>query len=78
MFGQRRRFGLSEVTSGDNWAPLDNMFSPYREVKESCPEGRESLRQMIRSSMDRARSLYIHINNRLEGNAIETIRSITE
>jgi hypothetical protein len=54
------------------------MFSPYREIKDAYPEGRESLRQMIRTSMDRARSLYIHINNRLEGNAIETIRVIAE
>ena len=54
------------------------LFSPYCEVKDEYPEGRESLRQMIRTSMDRARSLYIHINNRLEGNAIETIRVIAE
>jgi hypothetical protein len=63
---------------GRAYADSVAMFSPYREVKDPYPEGRESLRQVIRTSMDRARSLYIHINNRLEGNAIETIRAIVE
>ncbi|MBZ5604256.1 MAG: DUF72 domain-containing protein [Acidobacteriia bacterium] len=53
-------------------------FSPYREIREEYPEGREALRSMIQKSMERARKAYIHINNRLEGNAIETIRAIAE
>ena len=54
------------------------MFSPYRGIREVYPEGREALRSMIRESMGRKRKTYIHINNRLEGSAIETIGAIVE
>jgi uncharacterized protein YecE (DUF72 family) len=53
------------------------MFSPYREIREPYPEVRDSLRTLVRESMGRKRT-YIHINNRLEGNAIETIRAIVD
>jgi hypothetical protein len=54
------------------------MFSPYREVRDEYPEGREALREVIRESMERKLDAYLHVNNRLEGNAIETIRAIAE
>lgn len=52
------------------------LFSPYKQVKEEYPEGRQSLREIIRESMERKLDAYLHVNNRLEGNAIETIRSV--
>ena len=54
------------------------LFSPYSEVREPYPEGRDALRQLIRRSRERHRSAYVHVNNRFEGNAIETIRAIVE
>jgi len=53
-------------------------FSPYREVKDENPEGREALRAVIRRMREERRSAYIFVNNRFEGNAPETIRAIAE
>ena len=53
-------------------------FSPYQEIRDPYPEGREALRGIMRKSMEHARQAVIHINNRLEGNAIETIRAIVD
>ena len=52
------------------------MFSPYREVRDEYAEGREALREVVRQSMERKLDAYLHVNNRLEGNAIETIRVV--
>lgn len=52
------------------------MFSPYQQIQEPYPEGREALRSMIREPMGRRRKTYIHANNRFEGNAIETINAV--
>jgi len=52
------------------------MFSPYTEVKEEYPSGRQALRDLIRIAAERKMEAYIHVNNRLEGNAIETIFAV--
>jgi uncharacterized protein YecE (DUF72 family) len=52
------------------------MFSRYAKTREEYPEGRDALRRLIRKSIERGRTAYIHVNNRFEGNAIETIRAI--
>ena len=52
------------------------MFSPYTEVKEEYPSACQALRDLIRHSQERDISAYIHVNNRLEGNAIQTIDGV--
>ena len=52
------------------------MFSPYTEVKEQYPSARQALRDLIDRAQERDISAYIHVNNRLEGNAIQTIEGI--
>lgn len=52
------------------------LFWPYSQIREEYPEGREALRTLIRESLDRKRRTYIHVNNRFEGSAIETIQAI--
>lgn len=52
------------------------MFSPYDRVKEENPEVRDSLRSLIRRMREERRAAYIFVNNRLEGNAPETIRAV--
>jgi uncharacterized protein YecE (DUF72 family) len=52
-------------------------FSPYREVTDPNPEGREALRALIRRMKEERRSTYIFVNNRFEGNAPQTIEAIT-
>ena len=52
------------------------MFSPYSAVKDPNPEARAALRSLIRQERDRRRGAYIFVNNRLEGNAPQTIEAI--
>ena len=53
-------------------------FSPYDKVRDENPEARESLRKLIQRMREERRAAYIFVNNRLEGNAPETIRAVIE
>jgi uncharacterized protein YecE (DUF72 family) len=53
-------------------------FSPYREVTEPNSEVRQSLRALISRARERREPSYIFVNNRLEGNAPQTIESIVD
>jgi uncharacterized protein YecE (DUF72 family) len=52
-------------------------FMPYSQVQDRNPETREALRLLIARARDRHEPSYIFVNNRLEGNAPETIEAIT-
>jgi uncharacterized protein YecE (DUF72 family) len=52
------------------------MFSPYTEVKEEYPSARQAMRDLIEHSRERDISAFVHVNNRLEGNAIQTIEGV--
>lgn len=52
------------------------IFSPYDQIRDENPEARESLRALIRRMREERRAAYIFVNNRLEGNAPETIRAV--
>jgi len=52
------------------------MFSPYQEIRDENPEAREALRALIQRMREERRAAYIYVNNRLEGNAPETIRAV--
>lgn len=53
-------------------------LSPYDQVKDENPEGREALRALIRRMREERRAALIFVNNRFEGNAPTTIQAITE
>jgi uncharacterized protein YecE (DUF72 family) len=53
-------------------------FTPYDKVQDENPEAREALRQLIRRMREERRAAYIFANNRLEGNAPETIRAVMD
>jgi uncharacterized protein YecE (DUF72 family) len=53
-------------------------FQPYDKIGETHPESRNALRDWIRRMREERRTSYIFVNNRLEGNAPETIRAVTE
>jgi uncharacterized protein YecE (DUF72 family) len=53
-------------------------FSPYRQVQDPNPEARRALRELIRHARERHEPSYIFVNNRLEGNAPQTIEAIVE
>ncbi len=54
------------------------MFQPYDKIREENPETRDALREWIRRMREERRASYIFVNNRLEGNAPETIRAVVE
>jgi len=53
-------------------------FAPYRQVLEPDHEVRQALRGLISRARDRAEPSYIFVNNRLEGNAPQTIEAILD
>jgi hypothetical protein len=53
-------------------------FSPYQQVQDPNPEVRQALRGLISRSRDRHEPSYIFVNNRLEGNAPQTIEAIVD
>jgi len=53
-------------------------FQPYNKIVEENPETRDALREWIRRMREERRASYIFVNNRLEGNAPETIRAVVE
>ena len=55
-------------------------FQPYDRVKEPNPKAREAGRALIAEGKKAAsgRQTFIYVNNRLEGNALETIDAILE
>jgi hypothetical protein len=61
---------------GRAYAQAVEVFSPYSEVKEEYLSARQALRDLIHGARERDISAYIHINNRLEGNAIQTVEGI--
>jgi uncharacterized protein YecE (DUF72 family) len=54
------------------------MFTPYDQVRDENPEARDALRTLIRRMREERRSAYVFVNNRLEGNAPETIQAIVD
>jgi uncharacterized protein YecE (DUF72 family) len=53
-------------------------FTPYDRVQDPNAETRDALRLLIARARDRHQPSYIFVNNRLEGNAPETIEAITD
>ncbi len=53
-------------------------FAPYRQVLEPNHEVRQALKGLISRARDRAEPSYIFVNNRLEGNAPQTIEAILD
>jgi uncharacterized protein YecE (DUF72 family) len=54
------------------------LFTPYDRIRDENPEAREALRALIRRMREERRAAYIFVNNRLEGNAPETIQAVAD
>jgi len=61
---------------GRGYQQAVDRFSPYQRVQEVYPEGRAALREMIDRCQRGRQSLFAFVNNRFEGNAVETIESV--
>ena len=53
-------------------------FSPYKEIQDPNPDARRALRDLISHARERHQPSYIFVNNRLEGNAPQTIEAIVD
>ncbi len=53
-------------------------FSPYKSVKEVNDEARAAGRKLIGGAKQQGKQAFIYVNNRLEGNALETIAAMAE
>ena len=53
-------------------------FSPYNGVKEVNAEARAAGKSLIQRAQQQSKQAFIFVNNRLEGNALETIAAMTE
>jgi uncharacterized protein YecE (DUF72 family) len=51
-------------------------FQPYDQIRDENPDARDALRKVIQRMREERRAAYIFVNNRLEGNAPETIRAV--
>src|SRR5262249_44806491 len=68
------------LNPGRKYEDAVKLFSPYRDLKDPSPEGRAAAAELIRitrRSGGRTKA-FIHVNNRFEGNALETIAAILD
>lgn len=63
---------------GRNYEEAVKEFSPYKAVKEVNQDARDSGRRLIAGAKQQGKQAFIYVNNRLEGNALETIAAMTE
>ena len=63
---------------GRNYEDAVKLFSPYDRVKAPYPEGRAAAAELVRTTVSSGQRThaFIYVNNRLEGNALESINAI--
>jgi uncharacterized protein YecE (DUF72 family) len=65
---------------GRKYEDAVKLFSPYREIKDPYPEGRAAGAEIIRAAIqsDGKARAFVFVNNRFEGNALQTIDGIMD
>ena len=63
---------------GRNYESAVKIFEPYEKIQDPNPAAREALRALIARAQERQQPAFVFVNNRLEGNAPETIRALVE
>ena len=61
---------------GRDYETAVDTFEPYTHIQQEYPEARAGLRAMIDRGPEIRNGVYVYVNNRLEGNAPGTIRSV--
>lgn len=61
---------------GRSYEEAVRLFSPYDRIRDPNPEAREALRELVRRARQHRQLAFLFVNNRLEGNAPETIRAV--
>ena len=73
MAGSAARFLLKP---GRDYETAVKSFTPYKETKEVYPEARQAAAELIKRMKEKKKKGFIYINNRLEGNALNTLKWI--
>jgi uncharacterized protein YecE (DUF72 family) len=65
---------------GRKYEEAVKLFAPYDRIKDPYPEGRAAGARLIQEARSRGDSTkgFIYVNNRLEGNALQTIAAMIE
>ena len=71
------------LKQGRDFEDAVNLFSPYTAVKEPHEGARQAAAELVRLALiknkrtgQRSKRLFLYVNNRLEGNSLETIRAL--
>ncbi|MEO8097694.1 MAG: DUF72 domain-containing protein [Acidobacteriota bacterium] len=64
------------LRAGRSYEEAVKQFEPYERVQDENAEAREALREVIQRMRKERKPAYIFVNNRLEGNAPETIQAV--
>ncbi len=63
---------------GRSYEDAVKLFTPYEQIQDPNPEGREAIRKLIAWAKENRAAAFIFVNNRFEGNAPRTIEAIVE
>jgi uncharacterized protein YecE (DUF72 family) len=66
------------LRQGRSYEEAVNRFQPYLHVQDPNPGAREAIRKLMQRSRTQKQMAFFFVNNRLEGNAPETIAAIVE
>ncbi|HSW49443.1 MAG TPA: DUF72 domain-containing protein [Bryobacteraceae bacterium] len=66
------------LARGRSYENAVKTFSPYAKVQEPNPEARQAMRSLIARAREQQEPAFVFVNNRLEGNAPETIQAVVE
>jgi uncharacterized protein YecE (DUF72 family) len=61
---------------GRSYQQAVDAFAPYEHVQDPYAQGRRDVTDVIRRCLKDRRMLFVFVNNRFEGNAIETIEAV--
>lgn len=61
---------------GRRYEEAVKLFSPYDRIREPYPEGRAAASHLIQEARAQKRRLFLYVNNRFEGNALDTLAAL--
>jgi len=63
---------------GRTYQQAVDLFSPYKRVQDTYSEGRAAMRALIERSLKQRQTMFAFVNNRFEGNAVQTLQAVVD